>query len=94
MLLTARHVVRDGSLVPADFTFEIETGVQAALRPDAWVVPLLARLEGGATVAEVFAAAQTGDELPAGFKLEDFLDLVRIMIERRFLEVDCPASIN
>jgi hypothetical protein len=94
LLLTARHVVREGSLVPADFTFEIETGVRAALRPDAWVVPLLARLEGGANVAEVFASAQTGDELPAGFKLEDFLDLVRIMIERRFLEVDCPDNIN
>jgi len=86
--LTARHVVRDGSLVPAEFVFEIETGVRAALRPDPWVVPLVARLEGRLTVAEVFAGAVAADELPAGFALKDFLGLVRGMIERGFLEAD------
>lgn len=90
--LTARHVVRDGALVPAEFIFEIETGLHAALRPDAWVVPLLARLEGRQTIAEVFEAARAADDLPAGFKLDDFAGLVRGMIERRFLEVDAPAK--
>jgi SAM-dependent methyltransferase len=86
--LTARHVVREGKLVPAEFVFEIEGGFHAALRPDAWVVPLVARLEGDQTVAEVFDAARAADELPTGFKLEDFLELVRKMIERGFLEVE------
>jgi hypothetical protein len=90
--LTVRHVVWEGSLMPAEFVFEIETGVRAALRPDPWVVPLLARLEGRLTVAEVFAGAAAGDELPAGFALADFLGLVRGMIERGFLEVDLARS--
>lgn len=92
--LIVRHVVRDGALVPAEFTFEIENGVQAALRPDGWVVPLLARLEGNRTVAEVFETARAGDELPAGFGLEDFAGLVRGMIERGFMAADVPAKIN
>ena len=86
--LTARHVVREGSLVPAEFVFEIEAGVRAALRLDPWVVPLLARLEGRLMVAEVYAGAAAAGELPAGFALADFLDLVRGLIERGFLAVD------
>jgi methylase of polypeptide subunit release factors len=90
--LTARHRVQHGTLVPADFVFEIATGLQAALRPDAWVVPLVARLEGDRTVAAVFEAAAAADELPPGFKLDDFLGLVGSMIERGFLVVDDLAQ--
>lgn len=90
--LTVRHVVEAGSLVPAEFTFEINAGVQAALRPDAWVVPLLARLEGQLTVAEIYGAAQAADELPANFQLANFIGLVQTMIERGFLEIDLPPN--
>ena len=90
--LTARHVVQDGELVPAEFVFSVERGFQAALRPDAWVVPLVARLEGSRSVQEVFEAARTANELPDGFKLEAFLDLVRKMIERGFLELEVARS--
>ena len=88
--LTARHVVHDGELSPAEFVFSVERGFQAALRPDGWIVPLVARLEGARSVREVFQAAQGQNELPEGFGLEPFLDLVRRMIERGFLEVDFP----
>lgn len=96
LLLTARHVVREGALVPAEFVFEIEEGFRAALRPDAWVVPLVARLTGDKSVAQVFEAARAADELPEGFKLEDFVGLVRGMIDRGFLEVDfvCAPTEN
>ncbi len=64
--------------------------MQAALRPDGWVVPLVARLEGKHSVAEVFETARQAEELPKGFNLDAFSDLVRTMIEKGFLEVDFP----
>jgi hypothetical protein len=88
--LTARHLVRDGELVPAEFVFSIEGALQAALRPDAWMVPLLARLGGERSVAEIFEHALKTDELPQDFTLNAFAELVRTMIERGFLEVDVP----
>ncbi len=89
--LTARHVVRDGELVPAEFVFSISAGLEAALRPDGWVVPLLARLEGKKSVAEIFDQARADDDLPQGFGLDDFADLVQRMIERGLLQVDFPS---
>lgn len=91
LLLTARHVVQEGSLVPAEFVFSIESGPQYALRPDAWVVPLLARLEGEKSVREIFDGAHSAGELPEGFSADAFADLVRLMIERGLLEVDLAA---
>jgi SAM-dependent methyltransferase len=88
--LTARHVVQEGELVPAEFVFAIADGLEAALRPDAWVVPLLARLNGNRSVQEVFESAQRADELPEGFRLLDFAGLVANMIERGFLRVELP----
>ena len=76
--------------MPSEFIFSIEAGFQAALRPDAWIVPLVARLEGAASVRQVFETARDADELPRGFTLEPFLDLVQRMIERGFLEVEFP----
>ena len=88
--LTARHLVREGELVPAEFVFSIAGGFEAALRPDAWVVPLVARLEGKRSVAEVFGQAREVGELPAGFTFEAFAGLIQMMIERGFLEVEVP----
>ncbi len=86
--LTARHVVQDCELVPAEFVFSIEGGLPAALRPDAWVVPLLARLDGKPSVREIFDQARSADDLPQGFALPDFANLIDRLIERGFLEVD------
>jgi methylase of polypeptide subunit release factors len=84
--VTARHVVEDGELVPAEFVFRIADGIQAALRPDPFVVPLIARLDGRRSVADVFAAAQADDALPDGFALDAFCDLVRVMVELGLLQ--------
>ncbi|HEY5910988.1 MAG TPA: methyltransferase, partial [Verrucomicrobiae bacterium] len=86
--LTVRHTVRDGELVPAEFVFSIAEGFEAALRPDAWIVPLLARLEGKHSVEDIFRQAAAAGDLPQGFAFDDFADLVRKMIERGFLQVD------
>jgi methylase of polypeptide subunit release factors len=89
--LTVRHAVKDGSLMPVEFMFSIAAGFESALRPDAWLVPLVARLEGQKSVGQVFQEACAADELPAGFSVEAFSHLVRLMIERRLLEVDLPT---
>lgn len=94
LLLTARHIVQEGDLVPVDFVFSIEAGFQTALKPDAWVVPLVARLNGKKSVREVFSEAQGRDELPAGFTLDAFMGLIQKMIELGLLEVEFPSGIN
>jgi SAM-dependent methyltransferase len=85
--LRARHLVKDGELVPVEFIFSIETGFEAALHPDGWVVPLIARLEGKLSVAEVYEQAREAREMPKNFGLKDFVGLVTMMIDRGFLLV-------
>ncbi len=87
LTLTVRHVIHDGDLVPAEFLFSIEKGIAAVLRPEGWVVPLAARLNGKPTVREVFETAQAADELPAGFTLEAFMGLVERMLDLGLLTV-------
>lgn len=89
--LTARHIVRDGELIPVEFVFSIDCGFRAALRPDGWVVPLLAQLTGAQSVRQIFIDAKTAGELPEGFSLEAFVELVRSMVERGFMEVEFPG---
>lgn len=89
--LRARHVVKDGGLVPAEYVFALEGVLPAALRTDGFVVPLIARLDGKNSVRATFAASAALDELPTGFPLEALLDLVGRMLEQGFLEVTLPA---
>lgn len=84
--LTIRHAMKDGELVPAEFIFSIDAGFHAALRPDGWVVPLVARLNGKKTVRQILDEARSAGELPQEFSLEPFVQLVSHMIERGFLE--------
>ncbi len=88
--LTVRHLMQDGGLMPAEFVFSITGGFEARMRPDGWVVPLVARLDGQRSVEEVFNSALAADELPTGFPLAAFSDLVGKMIERDFLRVELP----
>lgn len=85
--LNVRHVPRDRQLVPVEFVFLREGPLTAAFRPDGWVVPLLARLDGKSTVHEVFQKAADGDELPAGFPERVFLELVANLIEQGLMEI-------
>jgi hypothetical protein len=90
--LAARHVVRAGALVPAEFVFRVENGIQAALRPDAFVAPLIAEFDGTRTVAGVFADARASNAVPQAFTIEPFLDLVRLMVELGLLELAPPIG--
>ncbi|MPZ57937.1 MAG: methyltransferase [Rhizobiales bacterium] len=90
--LTVRHVVKNGQLVPAEFVFRIEGGFPAALRPDAWIVPVLAGLDGRRSVEDAYDAAHANGRLPEGYALDDFAGLVGLMIERGFLDVELPAD--
>lgn len=88
LALTARHVVREGELVPAEFVFSVDNSFRAALRPDPWIVPLLARFNGRRTVREVFENAGAEGDLPDGFDLQSFAALVQKMIDRDLFKVD------
>lgn len=86
--LAAKHVARDGSLLPAEYVFSIEGRVGASLRVDGWIVPLIARMDGQSTVADIFHLAKSREEMPGDFSLEPFLDLVASLVEKGFLEVN------
>jgi SAM-dependent methyltransferase len=86
--LTIRHAVVEGQLQPVESLFAIQNGFQAGLRPDGFVVPLVARLDGTKSVGEVYAEALAADELPKGFALNDFSGLIAMMVERGFLTVE------
>jgi hypothetical protein len=88
--LNTRYVVRDGQLAPVEFVFSIEAGVKSALRPDAWIVPLIARLDGTRSLRDIFEAAKAAEEMPPDFALANFSEVVQRMIERGFLEVEIP----
>jgi methylase of polypeptide subunit release factors len=92
--LTVRHVVHEGELTPAEFVFSIEEGLRAALRPDGWVAPLLARLNGTRPAREVYENARVAGELPEGFGLEPWLQLIQRMIGMGLLEVPFPRSLE
>jgi hypothetical protein len=49
------------------------------------MVPMFTRFDGSLTPEEIYASAQSNDDLPEGFGLEDFTHLVARMIERGFL---------
>ncbi len=79
------HVVHEGSLVPADFLFEIDKPFEAHVRFDSWMVPLLARLEGKTTLAKIYEDARAEASIPEEFKLENFAVLVARALEMGFI---------
>jgi SAM-dependent methyltransferase len=89
--LRARYEVKEAELVPAEFVFSVNRGLEAALRLDGWVVPLVARLAGKATIEEVFENARSAAELPSDFTLQAFGELVGDLVERGFLDLDLPS---
>jgi hypothetical protein len=83
--LRVRHIVHEGMLIPAEFIFEVDRPFACAMRIDGWVTPLIARLDGATTPSEIHAAALVKDELPTGFELSDFLELLATLIDRGYL---------
>ncbi|MBI5383076.1 MAG: class I SAM-dependent methyltransferase [Verrucomicrobia bacterium] len=83
--LNVRHVVQEGTLVPAEFVFEADRPFKSAMRIDGWVAPLAARFNGQRTPAEIHAEAKSGGEMPADFELRHFTDLLGLLVENGFL---------
>ena len=81
------HAVSQGALVPAEFMLEIDRPFIALGAVDGWMVPLLSRLDGKATSADIYAKAKTEGELPEGFGLHAFTGMLARMIERGFLKL-------
>jgi SAM-dependent methyltransferase len=85
-----RSVVREGALVPASLMLTAKRPLTAPVQTDAWIAPLLGRLDGTRTVEQAFEAARAG-ETPAEFGLPAFADLVGRLVERGLLDADLPA---
>jgi SAM-dependent methyltransferase len=79
------HVVYEGDLVPAEYLFETDRPFSAIARLDRWMVPLFTRCNGSLTPEQIFAVASEHNELPEGFTLADFLQLLVRMVERGYL---------
>lgn len=84
------HVISEGSLVPAEFIFEIDEPFQAAAKFESWMVPLLARLDGVTTLSKIFDEAKERGEIPDDFALEDFCGLVAGAMSLGYIEL--PAD--
>jgi hypothetical protein len=83
--ITVRHVVHEGSLVPAEYIFGADRPFAKRAQFDHWAIPLFTRFDGHLTVAAVYDAARAEDEMPEEFGLENFILLVTRSIEAGFL---------
>jgi len=83
--ITVRHVVHEGSLVPAEYVFGAERPFTKRAQFDPWAIPLFTRFDGCATVGEIYEAGREEGEMPEAFRLEDFVLLVTRSIEAGFL---------
>jgi hypothetical protein len=81
-------LVSDGILVPAQFVLESENPFPAMTGVDQWTASSVAEFDGRKTVKEVYRSLQDAVGLPESLELADFIDLVALMIERGYLEVD------
>jgi methylase of polypeptide subunit release factors len=83
-----RHEVKDGALVPTEFIFETETPFPVATRLDSWLVPVIAEFNGSYTPAHLYETARSKALLPESMTRAEFVNLVAVLIERGYLEVD------
>ncbi|HVG20391.1 MAG TPA: methyltransferase [Blastocatellia bacterium] len=82
------HVVKDGALVPSNFVFETEVPFPIATRLDPWIVPVIAEFNGSYTPAHLYESASSNSLLPEALTRADFIDLVALLVERGYLDVD------
>jgi SAM-dependent methyltransferase len=82
------HVVDSGALVPANFMLESEKPFPAATNVDPWIASLLKEFVGELTAAEVYQHAKDNQTMPEQMGFSDFMDLVSLMIERGYLQID------
>lgn len=86
------YVVHEGQLLPADYLFETVKPFAAMARLDQWMIPLVTSFNGQITGRSIFEKARADGDLPAGFELEHFTDLLVKMIDRGFLRL--PPSLD
>jgi hypothetical protein len=85
------HVVKNRTLAADAATYSIEHGFKSTLRTDPWTLALISAFEGRRSVEQVFREARSGKRMPPDFDLFAFMDLVALMIEQGFLEVELPS---
>ena len=81
------HVVHEGALTSAEHVLETDKPFATRGAFDRWMVPLIARCNGELSVRQIYEQAKTNRDLPDGFELTDFVNLLVRMIERGFLSL-------
>ena len=87
----ARQVVKDGRLADAEITFRVDRELASWLQLERWIVSAIGKLNGRLSVLQLFDASHQAGEFPQGFPLGAFTELIDVMIERGFLELELPA---
>jgi methylase of polypeptide subunit release factors len=82
------HTVENRDLVPTAVVLESDWPFAAALKIDAWIVPIIARFDGVQQVSAVYANARAEGAMPDEFRLEDFVSVVTMLIMRGYLCLD------
>jgi hypothetical protein len=90
--INSRQFGEDGGLLAGQTVLRAEHAFSAALGLESWVIPVITSLNGQQSVEMAFATARRCNQLPGKFTLTAFVDLVALMIELGFLEVDFPCS--
>jgi len=86
--MVARSVADGGRLGPADITFRSDGAFQTALRPDSWMAPVLASLDGTRSTADVYRTAHGARDCPTAYSFDDFAHLIGLMMEQGILQVE------
>jgi len=89
-----RQVVQDGTLAVGESILRAEHAFSTALQLDGWVIPIIASFQGSQNVEQVFNKACRSGSSPADFTLDSFIDLVGMMVEYSFLDIDIQSEIK
>jgi len=89
--LSIQHVVENDEIVPSNYVFNVESAFQGQLYLDMTIAPAVLRFNGKRTVADVFEICRAEGMFPSGSTLMAFSSLIRLMVERGFMELDFPG---
>jgi hypothetical protein len=88
VVVTARHVVRDGELVPEDFRVSVERPFEVEWKVQPWMPMLLPRCDGKTTVAELLEQSKENGWILPETPAEEFCGLIGNLISGTFLRVE------
>ena len=83
--MLALHRIQDGDWVAAGYKLQVDYPFEMEMQMEPWVGLLLPRCNGTMTGAEIFAALKKDAVLHANTPIEEFADLLKVLISGGFL---------